>query len=229
MKRVYLWKPGEPVVHMPTLRAAAVSLATLAVDGENGRRVGDPIHEWVTEGRRQEYEWAVRNGSKWALNMEPYSSCGDLAHWLLTMLGCRDESVVNRTDDGGVMDWMPGPNISRLVGSKFYTKGHRVNPMLGDIIHVSSPHHVAVLIEKKSEDKWFTADYGQPYGQRKPCDIGFSRNIKYIRGRPLQGFVSLSKMVNSGAFTESAVVPDDFELGVPCDNPHNESNLWIPT
>ena len=223
MKRVYLWQPGKPEIHLPTVRRAAVALATFAVDGARGRRVGDVVHDWITEGRRTQWERAHAAGHNWAKGV-PYSSCGDLGHWMLTMLGGRDELVINRTNDGGVKDWVPGPNISRLVGSRFYTTGE---PLPGDIIHVSMPHHVAVLLERSTDDQWVSSDFGQPYGLRRVCQIRRTATGTYVRGRALQGFVSLARMVEGGAFTESAIVPDDFEGGVEDDNPYPE-DLRIP-
>ena len=63
MKRVYL------AVEDGEVGAAAVALALFAVDGERGRRSGDPVHEWVTEGRRTQYDKALAAGASWAKNM----------------------------------------------------------------------------------------------------------------------------------------------------------------
>ncbi len=233
MKRVYLWQPGTPETHLPTVRAAAVALARFAVDGKHGRKTGDVIHDWITEGRRAQYERALARGDAWAVKLSKtggYSSCGDLLHWLYTMLGVRDELVINRTDDGGVKDWVPGPNISRLVGSKFYVRAGEGTPEDGDGLHVANTafdHHVAVLLERVSDDQWLSADYGQPHGQRRVCQLRDTYVGRIVRGRVLEGWVSLAKMVEAGAFTESAIVPDDFVGGVPDDNPYDE-DLRIP-
>lgn len=225
MKRVYLWEPGTPEIHLPTVRQAAVALANFAVDGANGRRPPDAIHEWITEGRRTQWERAHAAGHRWAQGV-PYSSCGDLAHWMLMCLGCRDELVINRGDDGGVKGWVPGPNISRLVGSRFYVKSGEPEP--GDILHVAQPDHVAVLLERVSDDQLVTADYGQPYGRRRVCRVRDTWWGRIVRGRTLQGFVSLARIVEGGAFTESAIVPDDFQGGVQDDNPYDEG-LRVPS
>jgi hypothetical protein len=226
MKRVYLWEPGKPEIHLPTLRLAARALTLFAVNGKKGRAPPDLVHEWVTEGRRTQWERAFARGDKWAVDMVPYSSCGDLPHWLLMLLGCRDELVVNRGDDGGVVDWKPGPNISRLVLSKFYvTEGE---PEDGDPLHVQYPDHMCVLTDKVSAGKWLTGDYGGPYANLMPCPVSRgSGGTKVVRGRALKGWVSLSKMLDLNAFTQSAWVPDDFPLGVADDNPYDE-DLRIP-
>lgn len=224
MKRVYLWKPGTGQLHLPTVRAAAAALARFAVDDERGRDVGDPIHEWVTEGRRTQWERAHAAGHAWAQGT-PYSSCGDLAHWMLMCLGARDELVINRGDDGGVVDWKPGPNITRLVGSRWYQTDGVPEP--GDILHVASPHHVAVLLEHVSDDQWVTADYGQPYGERRVCPVRRTASGLVVRGRILQGFVSMARVVGEGGLVESGIVPDGFVGGVADDNPYPE-DLRVP-
>lgn len=197
------------------VRRAAIALGRFAVDGENGRKPLDPIHEHVTEGRRSAYERAAAKGSK----MVPYSSCGDLAHWVLTMLGCRDERVVNRTDDGGKLSWAVGANISRLVGSPWYVHYNGGLPEVGDIVHVASPDHVCALLARG--EVWETADYGCPYGKLHAFRLGFSGRLT-LRGRKLQGWIDLARV----PLRESAIVPDLFD-GELDDNPYDEG-LSIP-
>lgn len=226
MRRVYLWEPGTGRVSLPLVRRAAVELATWAVDGPRGRSVGDPVHEWVTEGRRKQYETALAKGAAWAVRMTPYSSCGDLWHWLLMLLGCRDERVVNRGDDGGIVSWAVGDNLGRLIKTPWYVTWGE--PELGDLLHVSGPDHAAVLLERTTDDQWVTADYGQPYGKRKDCPVrpvwGGGRSV---RGRRLAGWVSLARLVAMGGIVESAIVPDSFVGGVVDDNPYPE-DLRVP-
>lgn len=220
MKRIYLWEPGSPVLHVPTVRAAAVALARYAVNDAKGRGRDDPVHAWITEGRRTANERRRAKGSPEV----PYSSCGDLAHWLLMCLGCRDERIVNRTDDGGVRDWAMCVNLSRLIQSPWYTTHGEPEP--GDILHVASPHHVAVLLETRP-GQWITADYGQPYGQRRVCPVRDTYRGKLVRGRVLEGWVSLAALVDQGGLTESALVPGSFAGGVEDDNPYPE-DLRVP-
>ena len=213
MKRIHLH-------NLTDVRRVAVELARWAVD-DGERKVGDPVHEWVTEGRRKQYEDALRRGASWAINMPAgYSSCGDLAHWLLMCLGCRDERVVNRGDDGGIKGWAVGANISRLVSSPWYRTD--LDPQPGDILQVASPHHVAVLLERVSDDQWLTADYGQPYGKRRVCPVRRVRGGLQVRGRMLVGYVSLAKV----PLTETALVPD-WVQGEVDDNPYPE-DLPVP-
>ena len=155
-------------------RDHACALALYAVNGDAGRGVGDPVHEEVTEGRRRQYETALKAGQAWALTLQRtgggYHSCGDLAAWVLYRLGCRDERLVNRTDDGGIRAWQPGRNVAAINGSRYYTKaGRGAVPDRGDILFLlKNGGHLAVLIEWDDAGGTVTsADYGQPYGRKR--------------------------------------------------------------
>jgi hypothetical protein len=216
MKRIHLHPPGMIGVDIPTVRAAAVAIARWAVDDDRGRVIGDPVHEWVTEGRR-----AVRMPAG-------YSSCGDLAHWMLMMLGVRNERIVNRGDDGGLVGWAVGANLSRLTRSRWYVPASEHGlPEVGDILHVAAPEHVCVLLEQVSRDQWVTADYGQPHGARRVCQLRDTATGLQVRGRMLVGWVSLGLVATSGGLEESALVPDSFGGGVFDDNPYDEE-LVVP-
>ena len=71
-------------------RDNAVRLVLYAVNAPVGRHMGDPVHEEVTESRYTQWRRARDAGQEWAKRMI-YSSCGDLAAWMLYRLGCRDE------------------------------------------------------------------------------------------------------------------------------------------
>lgn len=217
MKRVYL--------DDDEIGAAAVALALFAVDGSKGRRVGDPIHEWITEGRRKQYEVALAAGASWAKNMVPYQSCGDHAHWLLFCLGCRNERYVNRSTDGGDHPWVASINIARLVSLPAYMDA-RVHPDVppGSILHLATPDHVGVLAAL-DEDKGIatTCDYGGPYGAKHERAIVRRGSTLLLGGRALLGWIDLAMIER----TESAIVPDSFEGGVEDDNPYDE-DVVIP-
>ena len=201
------------------VRKAAVELATIATNGSP--MVGNPMHEWVTEGRRKQYEIALKKGATWARNMQKhggYSSCGDLAHWLLMMLGCRDEGIVNRGDDGGVKGWAVGSNLSRLVISPWFIRFVRQKEDLlpGDIVLLGPPEHATVLLCHQTQvgnpdGVWITADYGQPYGARRRKILQVDR----LGGRKIIGFLSLSRLFWQDGLTVPACVPDDFVGGKP--------------
>lgn len=235
MRRVYLVRPGERLlnddgfvaVDRGLLRQAAKALALFATNRSVGRSIGDPVHEWITEGRRSEYERALKQGAAWARNMSAgYSSCGDLPHWLLMCLGCRDERYVNRTDDGGDVPWKSGVNISRLCSLPSYRNPNEYDPLPGDIIHVASPDHVAVTIRASYMTREIeSADYGQPYAAMKLHTLLRRSETQILVGaRTLRGVVDISAV----RFAESAIVPNDFEGGTPDENPYADA-VVIPS
>ncbi len=131
------------------LRDSAVAIACYACDGDEGRCLGDPVFEEVTEGRNH---WPK------------YSACGDLPLFMLMRLGLRDERILNRSDDGGTQAWRVGQNLSMLV---FHTRAAFVwstitkRPKPGDVLYMAMPEHVCVL-ESLDENggKIATFDYG---------------------------------------------------------------------
>lgn len=200
-------------------RAASVAIAAFLVGGTVGRRPPDPIHEWVTEGRRTTNERAIAAGA----HQRPYSSCGDLAHAVLWCLGCRDEHLVNRDSDGGQTPWVMGVNISRLCASPAYVRATRgMDPHQGDVLHVQSPDHVSIL-GSRGAGAWTTCDYGQPYGmQRSRLAVRGSDGIWVVGGRRLVGWLDLQRV----EYRESAIVPDDFDGAEEDDNPYPEDVGW---
>jgi hypothetical protein len=123
-----------------------------------GRSESDPIYREVTESRD------VGKAQK------SYSSCGDLAHWLLYRLGCRSR-FVNRKEHQG---WAAGMNVSRLA---FCHVAEDPSPndryRAGDILIIwSKPDttdaHVMVALDHRELEPGITvltsAEYGQPGG-----------------------------------------------------------------
>ena len=66
-----------------------------------GRTESDAVYQQISEGR----DVGAMRAS--------YSSCGDLAHWLLFRMGCRSP-FINRNEHLG---WRVGQNISALIGA----------------------------------------------------------------------------------------------------------------
>jgi hypothetical protein len=238
MRRVFLQKPGVPiaqfyvgrpsvlVVDPSILRAAAVALANFAVDGERGRDAGDPVYDWVTENRRKENERRRARGSPEV----SYSSCGDLGNWLLMCLGVRDERIINRDWDGGVVPWKVGANVSRLVNAPGYVRAEEgALPKPGDVLHISgdapnSDHIMIFVYFDLASATLRSYDYGQPYGRQRDRKFRHtSDGMLQIGDRILRGWIDLERLV----LTESAIVPPDFEGGIADDNPYEES-LYIP-
>lgn len=205
-----------------------MAIARFAVDAPRGREVGDAVHELVTEGRRKQYEAALASGAPWAVRMASsggYSSCGDLAHFVLACLGCRDERYVNRTGDGGQIPWQSGVNISRLVALPAYTRAAAgLAPKPGDVLHVAGPDHVSICETFTPElGAATTCDYGQPHAAYRARAVVQRGATWIVGGRVLQGWVDIEQV----ALTESAIVPDAFEDGVEDDNPYPEA-ITIP-
>ncbi len=172
------------------LRAEAVRIARYACNEDKGRLFGDPVFEQVTEGRQ-----------KW----KGYSACGDLAQYVLKELGFRDERIVNREDDGGVLPWAMGKNLSKIVfnplGAFVWARGS-ARPKPGDILYMSKPEHVAVLDELKQEQSSIvTCDYGQfdaaagkPSGRRRTSTFTARGRTLMIGKRTLHGWLDLAKL-----------------------------------
>jgi hypothetical protein len=230
MKRVFLTAdPTDLSSRDPALvRAAAVALARYATDadGAGHREVGDPVHEEVTEGRYKQWLDARTRGDAWAQGMI-YSSCGDPVHWMLRNLGCRDESLVNRSDDGGEHPWAAGRNIAMLGASKFVRKpGRDVGPSPGDAVFVMNQYggHVCTVTawREPDPDKATTQDYGQPCGKQRTKQIASAPHFT-LDGHPVLWWLDVTLV----PLAESAIVPDDFEGGVLDTNPYPEPDVAV--
>lgn len=183
-------KPARTYPSEDALRAEAVRIARHACGGDSGRVYGDPVFEEVTEGRQ-----------KW----KGYSACGDLAHYMLRQLGFRDERILNREDDGGVLPWKIGANLSRLVfnplGAFVWVSGNS-RPKPGDVVYMSKPEHVAVL-EALDEQAGVitTLDYGQwdyaavkPAAKRRVNSFAVEGRTLKIGKRTLHGWLDLARL-----------------------------------
>lgn len=185
------------------VRNRAVDLALHAVD-RKGRDVGDPVHEEVTQGRTKNNEIRRRRGSKEV----PYSSCGDLAHWMLYHLGCRDPLLVNREEPQDGLRWVIGANVSRIRFSPHFilcSNHPDARPSHGDILLVvgaaAGSEHVSVLVSDMTDEYWVTADYGQPYGRLRDCDVSVADGRIWVAprdrgkgGRRLVGWLDLGRV-----------------------------------
>lgn len=151
---------------MKELREAASEFLVMAGKDDHGRRQFDPLFEAVTEHRQG----------------KGYSSCGDLAHWLLYRLGFRF-AWVNRKEHKG---WRVGRNLSLLCstgasGQNSVAALPSIGQDLdaGDVLVVnahnpSKSHVVVVLAEVTLEHgaTMRTAEYGQfdsDYGRASGC------------------------------------------------------------
>jgi len=182
--------PSRQYATEVALRAAAVEIARHACDGANGRVLGDPVFEAVTEGRAK---------------FKGYSACGDLVQYTLAELGVTDETLINRDTDGGTEAWKMGKNLSRIVyqsGSAFVWAKVELRPKPGDILYVAMPEHVCVL-EKLDEDAGTISvfEYGQwdskrqkPSGKRTITKFSVgAKNLK-VGNRTLRGWLDLVRI-----------------------------------
>jgi len=178
-------------------RRVALELAAYATNDGKGRDVGDPVHEAITEGRTLANEQRRRNGSPEV----PYSSCTDLATWLLASMGCTDESLINRSDDGGRIPWQIGASLPRLVHAPSYQQAAAGGtPAAGDILFLTDRGgHVAVLrVWDELAGLATTDDYGQPYGRRRHRTLRRQGGVWTLDGRPLGGWLDLDQVPLDG-------------------------------
>jgi hypothetical protein len=144
--------------------AFAVALLRKAVNDEHGRNELDPFYKVVTENR---------DGPSAQMRAK-YSSCADLAHWLLRCLGVRADWL-NRDDDEDAQRWRSGVNLNWLcpkpIGKcPIAAAKLQGDPAPGDIFVENNAHggHVfCALSYDTSTDTLVTAEYGQPGGVRK--------------------------------------------------------------
>lgn len=153
-------------------RVLARELMELAVGGVSGVRVYFPIYRLVTQGR---------DPGAW------YSSCADLAHWLLWCLGVRC-AFVNRAENGGFRSKATvNLLLAKPVGSGAEKCARLPTPRerfeTGDIIIAwarpdAADAHVMV-VDSFDGHVLRTWDYGQ--GPMKP--EAWKGNQEHIEGR----------------------------------------------
>lgn len=229
MKRVWLRT-------IDAVRSGAVSIARWMTNDDH-RDVGDPVHTYVTEGRMKQWVDARARGDAWAQRMI-YSSCGDASNTLFAMLGCRDEALVNRTEDGGEHDWISGVNISHLTRSKVLRHPGDGMPQPGDVLFQMNVHggHVSIMDHIVENADGTMRAITHNYGQGNKTDAkkkdeplvvqvdSIGHTTMAISGHPIVYWADLSLIT----FEESALVPDAFEGGEPDENPYAEGMFPIP-
>lgn len=113
-------------------------------------------------------------------NTLKYSSCGDLAHWMLFRLGFRVRWI-NRDENLG---WRMGMNIARLVTRGVKYTGEKLEG--GDIIVVSNiwpqgfDAHAICVIDQPDKDRIFTAESGLPGNGLLTHGLPLSRKIRAV-------------------------------------------------
>lgn len=159
-------------------RQLALEYLAAATNDDKGRCEGDQVYIAVTEERD---------------TGRSYSSCGDLAHWLLYRLGVR-LSCVNRAEHRG---WRSGANISWLAFGCVATRNPMVSEQFspGDILFIwnrpdGTDAH-ALVVREHNGAELLTAEYGQPGGAQ--CRRTFLKGK--VGNRKLQKVLPLADVV----------------------------------
>jgi hypothetical protein len=149
----------------------------------------DTIFSYVTQGRQR---------------FKGYSSCGDLAHFVLYAMGCTDKRILNRTDAELGTSWEVGKNISKLVsGAKALECWRTLQdglPQKGDIVLIGDfskkqMEHVCVVKEwLEGGTPVTTYDYGQ--FDVVPCSKLISRvfNGTQLGNRDVVGYIDIESV-----------------------------------
>lgn len=229
---------------LPAVRDAIVCTAEALCGFNVGVVKGDPIFDYVTEGRQT--SWLV-NGKR-----RHYSSCGDLP-WAVLWLLAGDHryenevdrvlACVNRREAYG---YRTAKNIeylhSRTGKAWTWYKPDRWSPskLRGTALLVDDPEHVCIVEDAKDDGTITTFDYGQFFqreGRSSAEHGGCRRRKKWHRignrifvhggtkpGRPVMGWLDLATVLaNAHAVTGDlipSVVPATFRGGRATDNPY---------
>jgi hypothetical protein len=168
-------------------RIEAKRLLEWACRGTAGVSEQDPRYVEVTEGR----DFGAG-----------YSSCADLAHWLLYRVGVRSPWI-NRAEHTG---WKTGVNVSRLAYSvprlmcRTETPGSVFD--CGDVLIVwnkpdGTDAHVMVVYEYDHRTVTLTvAEYGQPGGHIKERPLVARNGHLYIGQRQIQRWLPFACVTN---------------------------------
>jgi len=187
------------MIEEPALRTFAIVLVEFACGRfTGGRSEDDPIYREVTENRDV---GAARRS---------YSSCGDLAHWLLYRLGCRSK-IVNRAEHQG---FGIGKNVSRLAFDRA-ARNPRPDDVYraGDILIIWSREdttdaHVMVALEHDpaaAPPRLRSGEYGQPGGAVR--DHALVEPLMIGR-RKIQRVIPLLSVLGDAEAREQLVEPD---------------------
>lgn len=211
------WTPDE-------YRDSARRWCEYACNGAKGRRLRDPVYQRITEGR--DIPGTARDG---------YSSCGDLAHWLLYKLGVRS-AWLNRAEHLG---FRSGMNLARLCPRPQFTnpwarkaRGEEVFHT-GDILIIwderrrGQPNYTldghALVVDRHEGRTLHSWDFGQGpmgprspqanyiEGQRRTRPLTFSGGLWVAPdGRSIQSVLSLSEVLEAAKAAGELAAPTPF-------------------
>jgi hypothetical protein len=169
-------------------RALAAELVEYACKGSTGRLESDAVYQAVVEGRdRPPYP-------------NRYSSCGDLAHWMLYRLGVR-LPLVNREEHLG---WTSGVNVSRLAFDPLASSDPPDSSRFqaGDIGIIwsnaeATDAHVFVFLDDQQPQALLVGEYGQPGGRVNTRRVGYRGGQLAIGGRRLHRILRLDEVIDA--------------------------------
>lgn len=143
-------------------RKRAVAWLEYACRGNPG--LDSPRHLEIKEGRQ----------------IKIYSSCADLAHWMLFRLGLR-MPWINRDEHLG---WKPIVNVSRISSHSEPYRGQLLEG--GDVIVIAndwpegSDSHVICVIDQPAADYLLTAESGLPGNGLQRRNLPMKRKIRTV-------------------------------------------------
>lgn len=185
---------------LETYRRWATELVEYACGYSGGRGEDDPVYQAVTEGRDR------------GTMQRRYSSCGDLAMWMLYRLGVRS-SWVNRDEHRG---WTSGINVSRLVfdAPALVAPGIQEHYLPGDIGIIWSAAdghdaHVFVILDDQQPHALFVGEYGQPGGALHTRRVGYHGGMLSIGTRALYRVLRLDEVLAAAARERLLVSPEN--------------------
>lgn len=169
-----------------------------------------PLLDWSCIGGKLDEDnahyQAVCEGRDSGPMQKSFSSCGELAHWLLYRLGCR-QPWINRKEHNG---WRVGRNVSTLAfeapNSVRRTMPRPGSPLdTGDIIIVwaradGTDAHVMVVYEfSASPMRLVVGEFGQPGGHIAERKLAVKNGELYVGARPIQRWLPLHLVLTDAA------------------------------
>jgi hypothetical protein len=158
-----------------------------------------PWLEWATRGGAvseddPRYQIVTEHRDVGAMQAR-YSSCGDLAHWLLYRLGVR-LPWINRQEFHG---WSVGANVSKLASNPCVQVPTLETKFgAGDVVVIwnhpqgDDAHVIVCAGEMASDGLITTAEYGQPGGRLGPRVFKAANGARTCGPRRLQRWLPLA-------------------------------------
>lgn len=212
---------------MTDYRALAADLIRFAcLSRDPGRPFEDPVYKAVTEGRQDKTAGYIR-----AWEQKPaetrgtrpfYSSCGDLAHWLLFRLGVRFRWI-NRDEHDGWHYVGADNNVTTLCRKPLGTNPVAIKPKLdehfqaGDILIVgtalpNTTHVTCVINHDPRTGYLLTGDYGQPHGAlRDKNPLTVSRDRLWRGNRSVDSWLPLLDVIEAARSQNLLQEPESYE------------------